>query len=84
MTSKSEGALVISSVTASSTDGSATAEFKVTGGSCGSTGYPYTVGPTPDTCTIKVSFTPSAISSINGRTGTLTIVDDAPEGTADH
>ncbi len=58
-----------------------TLEIKVTGGSCGSTGYPYTVGPTPDTCTITVSFTPSAISSINGRTGTLTIVDDAPAGT---
>jgi hypothetical protein len=39
------------------------------------------VGPSPNTCTINVSFTPSAISSTNGRTGTLTIVDNAPEGT---
>jgi hypothetical protein len=41
------------------------------------------VGPSPDTCTITVSFTPSAISlTTNDRTGTLTIVDDAPAGTA--
>ncbi|MGB8682473.1 MAG: SBBP repeat-containing protein [Candidatus Binatus sp.] len=81
VTSKSKAALIISSVTVASTDGSATPEFAVTGGSCGPT-YPYTVGPSPDTCTITISFTPSAISSTNGRTGTLTIVDDAPEGTA--
>ncbi|MGA9724792.1 MAG: beta-propeller fold lactonase family protein, partial [Candidatus Binatus sp.] len=82
VTSKSKAPLVIYSVTVASTDGSATPEFNVTGGgSCGSTGYPYTVGPSPDTCTITISFTPSAISSTNGRTGTLTIVDDAPEGT---
>jgi CSLREA domain-containing protein len=80
VTSKSAAPLVISSVTVSSTDGSATPEFNVTGGSCGPS-YPYTVGPSPNTCTINVSFTPSAISSTNGRTGTLTIVDNAPEGT---
>ncbi len=77
VTSKSAAPLTIYSVASSDSP-----EFSVTGGgSCGSTGYPYTVGPSPDTCTITVSFTPSAISSINGRTGTLTIVDDAPEGT---
>ena len=81
VTNKSKAPLTIYSVGVTSTDGSATAEFNVTGGSCGSTGYPHTVGPSPDTCTITVSFTPSAISASNGRTGTLTITDDAPAGT---
>jgi hypothetical protein len=80
VTSKSKAALVISSVTVASTDGSATPEFIVTGGTCGPT-YPFTVSPSPGSCTITVSFTPSAISSTDGRTGTLTIVDDAPTGT---
>ncbi len=79
VTSKSATPLVISSVGVTSTDGSATAEFAVTGGSCVSTS-PYTVGPSPDICTITVSFKPSAISATNGRTGRLTITDDAPAG----
>jgi len=81
VTNKSKAPLTITSVAPSSTDGSATPEFNVTGGTCGSTGYPYTVGPSPATCTITLSFTPSAISATNGRTGTLTITDDAPAGT---
>jgi predicted outer membrane repeat protein len=80
VTNRSKAPLTIYSVTVASADGSATPEFNVTGGTCGPT-YPYVVGPSPDTCTIKVSFTPSAISATNGRTGTLTITDDAPAGT---
>ena len=44
--SRSKAPLIISSVTVAGTDGSATPEFSITGGTCGPS-YPYTVSPSP-------------------------------------